>query len=287
MLQSCVQEDIPESGEMENCITLKISNSSLKTKVDREGSDIENTINTLDFYFFPQGATESNSTFYKRVTFENGVKETADVHLYITDAEFGEIFPNNNQNNCVVFVIANLPAGCLPQEGSPTTLQTLKKIHLENEFIDANGNPVTPVSFVMQGEKTLTRSTNTANSVTGEVTLYRAASKITLRLKLPDYILVPTYDANGNPYVDNNGNIVNQVWTPEFSATGASGGVAHTFVSLRNGVSADYLAAEYTPQSSEYFNTQNVGSFTYQSSVQSYDELSSGAVYILNLPEGR
>ena len=285
MVLSCVQEDISGSGEMENCITLKISNSSLKTKVDRVGSDIENTINTLDFYFFPQGATEGNSTFYKRVTFENGVKETADVHLYITEAEFGKIFPNNNQNNCIVFVIANLPPGCLPQEGSSTTLQALKQIHLENDFIDANGNPVVPASFVMQGEKTLTRSTNTANSVTGEVTLYRAASKITLRLKLPDYILVPTYDANGNPYVDNNGNIVNQVWTPEFSATGASGGVAHTFVSLRNGVSADYLAAEYTPQSEEYFNTQNVGSFTYQSSVQSSDELSSSAnihTYICN-----
>ena len=269
VVSSCVQENVPGSGEVENCITLKICNSSLKTKVDREGNDIENTINTLDFYFFPQGATESNSTFYKRVTFENGVKESVDVHLYITEAEFKQIFPYNGQHNCVVFVIANLPADALPQEGAPTTLQALKSIHLENDFIDANGNPVVPASFVMHGENTLTRSSDKDNSVTGEVTLYRAASKITLRLKLPDHILVPKYDSDGNLFVDQSGNAVNEVWTPEFSASGATGGIAGTFVSLRNGVSADCLAAEYNPQPADYFNTQNVGSFTWQSSVQS------------------
>ena len=248
----------------------------MKTKATMKGTEVENKIETLDFFFFPQGGTEANSTFYRRVTFEGGIQDVADVHLYITDGEFSAIFPQANQNNCVVFVIANLPEESLPAEGNPTTLQALKQIRLDEDFIDENGNPVTPSSFVMQGEKTLTRSSNVANSVTGEVELKRAASKITLRLKLPDYILVPIYDAEGNPLLDN-GEVKNQVWIPEFSASGPTGGVEHTFASLHNGVSADYLAGGYTPISEEYFNTIDVSSFTYESSAESYADNSSGA----------
>ena len=268
---------MPDNGEKENCITLKISNSSMKTKATMKGTEVENKIETLDFFFFPQGGTEANSTFYRRVTFEGGIQDVADVHLYITDGEFSAIFPQANQNNCVVYVIANLPAESLPAEGKPTNLQALKQIRLDEDFIDENGNPVTPSSFVMQGEKTLTRSSNVANSVTGEVELKRAASKITLRLKLPDYILVPIYDAEGNPLLDANGEIQNQVWYPEITSVGESLAMEHTFASLHNGVSTDCLAAEYTPQTSEYFNTANLGNFTYQSAVESYDAMSAGA----------
>ena len=241
------------------------------------GSDVENKIETLDFFFYPQGSTESNSTYYKRVSFEGGILDEADVHLYITDAEFSAIFPQENQNNCVVYVIANLPAESLPADGHPTTLQALKQIRLDEDFIDEQGNPVTPSSFVMQGEKTLTRSSNIANSVTGEVELKRAASKITLRLKLPDYILVPIYDKEGNPLLDQQGQIVNQIWIPEFSASGPSGGLGHTSATLRNGVSADYLAGEYNPKPEEYFNTVDVSSFTFESDTESYAANSAGA----------
>lgn len=275
ILSSCTQENLPQNGERENCITLKVSNSSMNTKATKKGSKIENTINTLDFYFFPEGNTEQNSTLYKRVIFNDAVQERADVHLYITDSEFSKIFPQGN--NCVVYVIANLPEGSIPTEDQPTTLQALKQIRVTENFIDADNNPVTPASFVMQGEKTLTKSSNTANSVTGEVELKRVASKITLRLKLPDYILVPIYDAEGNPLLDNEGKVVNQVWIPEFSPSGPTGGVDHTFASLHNGVSADYLADSYNPHVSEYFNTINTGSFTYESSAESLAANSNGA----------
>lgn len=277
VLSSCTRENLPGNEEIENCITLKINNSSMDTKATISGTSVENTINTLDFYFYPQGGTEQNSTYYKRVTFEGGIEKTADVHLYITDAEFSSIFPQADQNNCVVYVIANLPEEALPAQDAPTTLQALKQIRIEDEFIDEDGNPVTPSSFVMEGEKTLTRSSNVANSVTGEVDLQRVASKITLRLKLPDYILVPIYDQEGNPLLDDQGQIVNQVWIPEFSSSGPTGGIEDTFVSLHNGVSADYLAGEYTPQSGEYFETAYCGNFTYESSAESYAANSSGA----------
>ena len=277
VLSSCIRENVPGHEEIENCITLKISNSSMDTKATMSGTAVENTIHTLDFYFYPQGGTEQNSTYYKRVTFEGGIEKTADVHLYITDAEFSSIFPQADQNNCVVYVIANLPEEALPAQDSPTTLQALKQIRIEDEFIDEDGNPVTPSSFVMEGEKTLTRSSNVANSVTGEVDLQRVSSKITLRLKLPDYILVPIYDQEGNPLLDDQGQIVNQVWIPEFSASGPTGGVEHTFVSLHNGVSADYLADDYAPQSGEYFDTADCGNFIYESSAESYAANSSGA----------
>ncbi len=250
----------------------------MDTKASMSGTAVENTIHTLDFYFYPQGGTEQNSTYYRRVTFDGGIEKTADVHLYITDAEFSAIFPQDNQNNCVVYVIANLPEESLPAQGAPTTLQALKQIRIEEEFTNASDNPVTPSSFVMQGEKTLTRSSAVANSVTGEVELYRVASKITLRLKLPDYILVPIYDQEGNPLLDDQGQIVNQVWIPEFSSSGPTGGVEDTFVSLHNGVSADYLAGNYTPQSTEYFETAYCGNFTYESSAESFAANSSGAL---------
>lgn len=275
IVSSCTQEVLPGQGEIENCITLKISNSSMNTKATMKGSEIENTINSLDFYFFPEGSTEQPSTYHKRITYDGGIQDRADVHLYITDGEFNAIFPDN-KNNCVAFVIANMPEESLPT-ATKATLQALKQIRLEGNFIDSANNPVTPSSFVMQGEKILTRSSNTANSVTGEVELKRAASKITLRLKLPDYILVPIYDAEGNPLLDDHGNVTNQVWRPEFSASGPTGGVAHTFASLRNGVSVDYLADEYTPKSTDFFNTENQGAFTYESSTESLAANSSGA----------
>ena len=274
LVVSCTQENLPGYGERENCITLRISNSSLDTKVDRAGNDIENTINSLDFYFFPEGATESNSTLYKRVTFDTGVLKTTDVHLYITDDEFGKIFPNNNQNNCVVFVIANLPEANLPAEGDHTTLQALKQIHIEENFIDEDAKPVTPSSFVMHGEQVLTRSSNTSNSVTGEVNLLRIAAKITLRIKLPDHIIVQATSEEGD-----GGTTINQIWSPEFSDLGPSGPLEHTFVGLRNGVSADKIAVEYTPDADEYFNTDiYCGTFTHESSAASYDDgATSGA----------
>ena len=274
IVSSCTQENLPDNGERENCITLKISNSTMDTKATKEGSEVENTINSLDFYFFPEGGTEQPSTYHKRITYDGGIQKKADVHLYITDGEFSKIFPDN-KNNCVAFVVANMPEASLP--GQAASLQALKQIRIEGSFIDSANNPVTPSSFVMQGEKTLTRSSNTANSVTGEVELKRAASKITLRLKLPDYILVPIYDAEGNPSLDDHGNVKNQVWRPEFNAAGPTGGVAHTFASLRNGVSVDCLAVEYTPKSTDFFNTENQGAFTYESSTESLAANSSGA----------
>lgn len=274
IVSSCTQENLPDNGERENCITLKISNSTMDTKATKEGSEVENTINSLDFYFFPEGGTEQPSTYHKRITYDGGIQKKADVHLYITDGDFSKIFPDN-KNNCVAFVVANMPEASLP--GQAASLQALKQIRIEGSFIDSANNPVTPSSFVMQGEKTLTRSSNTANSVTGEVELKRAASKITLRLKLPDYILVPIYDAEGNPSLDDHGNVKNQVWRPEFNAAGPTGGVAHTFASLRNGVSVDCLAVEYTPKSTDFFNTENQGAFTYESSTESLAANSSGA----------
>lgn len=270
VFSSCAQENLPDNGERENCITLKISNSSMDTKATMAGNEVENTINSLDFYFFPQGATEQKSTYSTRVTFEGGIQKSADVHLYITDEQFRRIFPNADQNNCVVFVIANLPESSLPGEGASTTLQALKQIRVENSFIGEDNKPVTPASFVMQGEQILTRSSNIANSVTGEVDLKRVASKITLRIKLPDYILVPKTDQSGN--------VINQVWRPELTKDGdAVVGVGHTYARLNHGVSADLIASEYTPASSEYFNTVNIDSFTYESSTESFAANSSGA----------
>ena len=62
VLSSCTREILPGNGEVENCITLKINNSSMDTKATMSGTAVENTIHTLDFYFYPQGGTEQNST---------------------------------------------------------------------------------------------------------------------------------------------------------------------------------------------------------------------------------
>ena len=70
IVSSCTQENLPDNGERENCITLKISNSTMDTKATKEGSEVENTINSLDFYFFTEGGTEQNSTYHKRITYD-------------------------------------------------------------------------------------------------------------------------------------------------------------------------------------------------------------------------
>ena len=63
LLSSCTRENIPGHEDIENCITLKIHNSSMDTKATMSGTAVENTIYTLDFYFYPQGGTEQNSTY--------------------------------------------------------------------------------------------------------------------------------------------------------------------------------------------------------------------------------
>ena len=78
----------------------------------------------------------------------------------------------------------------------------------------------------MQGLGIATRD---ADDVTGKISLKRVASKITLNLKLPEYIDAKVYDTEGNDTGKT------ERWSPKFDEPGnPSAGISDVWVDFQN-----------------------------------------------------
>ena len=262
---SCSEELFHEhDGEIENCIVLSVQNSSMKTKTD--DSNVENLIKTLDLFFYPSNATEANSVYTKHYDFNKVVSGQENLHIYITDAEFARIFPNNNIHTCVVYAIANFP-GTVPT--ADTKLSSLKQHVItatdDNAFVDQDGYPCVPSLFTMYGEQTLSRADANAKTVSGHLPMYRAASKITLRVNLPNSIHIPLQDQNGAPVLDAEGNPVIEEWFPVFDDEEPENGMSNLYLGFHKGLKKGYIDGRlaYPATTDDFFETSEVNDFDY------------------------
>ncbi len=258
VLNACSQELQLDEGQVKNSIVLNINNSTLETKALVPGTPNENKIETLDCFFYTANATENTAAVYY-AHFDPDVTKQAKVYLYLTEAEFRAIFPNNG-TSCKVYVIANLtlPEGQALLANS--TIAQLKGIEIEAaefEFVVADNdthalNP--PQKFVMHGEGNATVSNGSAS---GDIELIRAASKVTLNLKVPEYIEVDVIGDEGTV-------LRTERWEPNFENVTDP---TEMEVSFHNGLKNGLLDSEAEVSEPDHFETFKATSFTLKETV--------------------
>lgn len=170
----CVKTDDP-SANQSGMVTLQLSNGTLTTRAVGTNDDTNNEDLIVDaqVFFFDSNADSATVkySYYANIT---DVKETATISIPLTTEQLTSLFPGGNG---YVYVIANYGS----EITGATTLAALKATAIASTFgIDEDG--VQP-SFIMDSDLT-TVARGTANTITGEVFLTRAAAKVELTVKV-------------------------------------------------------------------------------------------------------
>lgn len=173
----CVKSD-GTSANQSGMVTLQLSNGTLTTRAVAPGpnDDTNNEDLIVDAQVFFFGSNADNATVqYSYYTDITDVNETASISIPLTTEQLTSLFPGGNG---YVYVIANYGS----EITGATTLAALKATAIGSTFgADANGG-VQP-SFVMDSDLT-TVARGTANTITGEVFLTRAAAKVELTVNV-------------------------------------------------------------------------------------------------------
>lgn len=170
----CVKTDDP-SANQSGMVTLQLSNGTLTTRAVGTNDDTNNEDLIVDAQVFFFDSNANNATVkYCYYTNIADVKETATISIPLTTEQLTSLFPGGNG---YVYVIANYGS----EITGATTLAALKATAIASTFgTDKDG--VQP-SFIMDSDLT-TVARGTANTITGEVFLTRAAAKVELTVKV-------------------------------------------------------------------------------------------------------
>ncbi len=180
----------------------------------------ENYLKRLDFFFYLDGSADDDGVDY----LNNPLPSASAVH-YIRKDNVGanttytladvadrtvldRIFAGGDR--CIVYVIANYTG---------TFSGTEKRVYLrqlvaESNFnrVDSNQDGIAQESFVMEGSTEITRTLQAGRYyVSGTVPLYRSASKVRLKVTIPESVYCED-DGNGNDLRVRDGN--GFIWVP-------------------------------------------------------------------------
>lgn len=182
----CIDDVDPDNVYGEDYFVLNISNALL-TKATDPGLEYERMLNTLDCFFYPKGQTGEPCVFYHRADLAGNTSGQVVVPIFVVEDAIRRIFPTSGE--CEIFIIANLPDALRPTAGfsanndENTRLDVLNSLILQmntaNQLYDDENKP-----FVMAGQATGIMGSNKNASAT--VSLYRASSKITLSVYIPE-----------------------------------------------------------------------------------------------------
>lgn len=175
------------------------------TRASEYGEDKfnENVIQNFKLYFYTDGSKDDAEAVYvypsegyamdpaneaATVAGTTGTDPTTGkvtVKLKLTDDAIKRIFPSNS-TACRVYAIANIAGVSDGQQPTSTSINALKKIIVKTNFgpdASVSEPPYAKAqnSFVMDGEGALTLN-QSSRTVSGEVPLSRAASKITFKV---------------------------------------------------------------------------------------------------------
>ncbi len=223
-----------DSAIPDHCIELTISNLApvMQTKADTEAGDDalhENTVHTVDCFFFPAGANENTPAVFQvkgrsaeaitggyrvRVAFPNSVGESM----------FGSIADGNT---CKVYVICN---ASLDYGASPTMAQLKAKV-LTTDFAVQGVQNSFVMSAVEAGTVTLHVDAEDIVTATGSVDVRRSAARIQLYFR----IATETTDE------------LNQKWERPAGAP--------MYIRMANAAKRGAVDGNYTLQDADYFTT--------------------------------
>lgn len=203
---SCLKVDIIRPAAQEGSLSLTLKCSDIaQTRATEAGEDAynENKIESLDVFFYAAGASDDAAAIYRMTL--GGLNATGsykyDERIETTVIE--TIFGAGTQ--CKVYAIANLPSDVTLSDNA--SVNALKATAIETAAL---AGTVKQDSFVMDstGDDIATYDSAT-RGISGEIKLYRAASKIALFIT--EVAEVPVTDADGNVLKDDQGNDV--MWT--------------------------------------------------------------------------
>lgn len=196
MFASCSDFEEFFTPEDKDCVTLTLTmgGENLMTRATENGDNTfnENTIDKIDIFLYPIGGIEQNAVYHKTITGINDDDSDGDkqyeVKTSISGSDINALFPNG-ATECVAFVIVNCPNDVTFTD---TDIESLKNLELTcTEFTTLQ--PVDPDepegykkvsipdNFVMSGQNNVTLNPQN-RSITGEVEVYRSASKTTLEI---------------------------------------------------------------------------------------------------------
>ncbi|MGI6815064.1 hypothetical protein ACFX5L_02155 [Bacteroides sp. KG123] len=184
---SCITEpydDSPDGGE--GYLTLRLNNMGLVTRaVVEAGEDNlnENKIQTVDCFFYPEGKTNEAAVF-SAIKLDVNQNGTAEIRLKLPVEKKSVLFGSGS--TCRAYVIANRPEATAI--GAQTDVNSLKGLSIVADGFTTNTDGGVQKSFVMDGSAVVTLAAN-GKSATGDVPLYRAASKIRLNVSVKDKVV--------------------------------------------------------------------------------------------------
>ena len=226
-------------------LTIKCSDIAQTRATEEVGEDAynENKIDRLDVFFYAAGATADADAIYRMTltslnatgsyTYDQRIETTVIETIFGTGANAG--------TQAKIYAIANLPAGITLSDDA--SVNELKATAIETAAL---AGTVMQGNFVMdsKGDDVVTYNSAT-RGITGEIKLYRAASKIALFIT--EVNSVPVTDADGNVLKDDNDE--NIMW--EANTDGM-------MVRLNNGVKKTHLDNIVSPynvdQEADYFS---------------------------------
>lgn len=238
---ACTDEvpDVPADDtpmEKAGYITVRLSSSTAqKSRVEADVDALhENLISSATLCLFPSAAASDADRPVFVETFTGIDKSTTHtLEVKLAQELRDRLFPDG-ATQCQAYVVANLPA----TSAQPTETMTLGEIRAISVTSDFASSAVQP-SFVMDGSTdaiTLVNAGDRNESASGEINLQRAASKITLAVKVADIVEVR----------DENGNVV-ETWRPQ---------PGNMSVLVANGVSSSAVTpSTHTLADGDYYST--------------------------------
>lgn len=192
LLASCSDElDTPSGGETgpkPGYITISLRDKAPGTRAEEADVDSlnENLISTAYVCLYPDGADDNTSPVLAQ-SFDLNANTTGTVEIRLRREILNALFPDNS-TSCRAFVVANLPEGTVMPAQS--TINNLRDIAVTADFASSAPQP----AFVMDGDNTLLLTGNISTpsqcTVTGQVDLQRAASKIRLGVNVAESVTV-------------------------------------------------------------------------------------------------
>ena len=196
MFASCSDFEEFFTPEDKDCVTLTLTmgGENLMTRATQIGDNTfnENTIDKIDIFLYPIGGTEQNAVYHKTITGINDYDSDGDkqheVKTSISGSDINALFPNG-ATKCVAFVIVNCPNDVTFTD---TDIESLKNLELtctafttlqpvDPDEPEGYKKVSIPDNFVMSGQNNVTLNTQN-RSISGEVKVYRSASKTTLEI---------------------------------------------------------------------------------------------------------
>ena len=150
----------------------------------------ENVIKNVDVFFYRKNALITDQPIFSSIGIQipDNTKGTAQMGISMPLAKYKELFPTENDVECLIYAIVNRPDSdsgdnALPDNKSLSSLKENTLLYAES-FARRSEDPVTHLyspsvqeSFVMDGEAVVSRS---GEELTGSIPVNRVAVKISL-----------------------------------------------------------------------------------------------------------